>query len=655
MTRHYTTRHFFRQTPNALLARYFHERGLFIDLDFTAMKETKPDALFAAWLKHDEKQRNPLDAELSEIFDMSCKKGSLAIIDAARRQLCKTPEEITPFIETLSRLPNHYHRAMTTFLDHADYWKVATRFYHADTLSYWRKRKNFGHEPAVVTEASIQQFSSQIGDFFYYTQGCGKNCEVEFYRRDERDYFFAFPEDYSQQSLEWVDGKLKNRLHNPVFQVVFLYSQKEGSLDLNLRGSNMDTTESLQNIFATAILKLDELPPNPKDLRIYNLNPLKKQGFDFVFDLSSGIKSVSVNKLRFSSQVKKGRRLTLEANSNDANAIYKDIGILGKSTRLDQFNVTQVELSAVIAVDDDKPTKKVPIRITHPNFCSLKYDKVDLTLRNMLESSGIEPKEPREDADTTLNDVVTELLQRVATLRGEKVLINEDELSQWPIDTVNAIKTHNLIRKTRPATTVVCVECEEHCVRPVQTTRVTSAEPSTFIVCEKRVDVNHVPVSINRLECWQTSGELVAELLSGLLGLRRTTISNTTDDRWEIGMFKGRKHSSHLKLVANDSLTLTLAGHSIPLTDILTLENNQITINKHKLNWRVDHPNAGAGDTESAQQRRERLKKSVQEEKNKGTKAFLAAVADEEGISVSRLKQLLKDKPKLDNKAISIR
>jgi len=40
MARHYTTKDFYRQIPNALLARYFHERELFSDLDFSAMKET---------------------------------------------------------------------------------------------------------------------------------------------------------------------------------------------------------------------------------------------------------------------------------------------------------------------------------------------------------------------------------------------------------------------------------------------------------------------------------------------------------------------------------------------------------------------------------------------------------------------------------------
>lgn len=63
------------------------------------------------------------------------------------------------------------------------------------------------------------------------------------------------------------------------------------------------------------------------------------------------------------------------------------------------------------------------------------------------------------------------------------------------------------------------------------------------------------------------------------------------------------------------------------------------------LNRCVDRPVAGAGDTESAEQRRERLRARVREEKAKGTRAFLKAVADEERITVSRLKQLIA-KPK---------
>ena len=50
MARHYATRDFFRQMPNPLLARYFHARGVFDDLDIAALPEPQPDALWAAWL-----------------------------------------------------------------------------------------------------------------------------------------------------------------------------------------------------------------------------------------------------------------------------------------------------------------------------------------------------------------------------------------------------------------------------------------------------------------------------------------------------------------------------------------------------------------------------------------------------------------------------
>jgi len=396
MARHYSTRSFFRQVPNALLARYFDERGLFGDLDFSALKEAKPDELFAAWLALPEEQRKPMDAEFQEIFELSCEKGFRAIIDEAHWQMQAGPDARTEFIENLSALPNHYHRAMATYLDHPECWKGATRFYHADTLPYWRKRKNMGHRPAAVDEASIQQLAAQIRNYFHRTEGRGNNCIVEPFRRGELDYFFAYPEDYSQQSIEWVDGEFDRRPHNPAFEVIFVYSQKEGTLDLNFRGPRKPV-EPLQGMFATTILKLDELPPDPKDERVYNLDLLGKRAFDFTYDVGSGIEDVVVRKLRLSSRATKGERITLEADtSRNPNAVYDLLDRLGKSLPMHLYNVTQVEIAASVITDPDKPAKTVPIRLTYPNSCSLKYDEVGIKLREMLEASGIEPKEPAE-------------------------------------------------------------------------------------------------------------------------------------------------------------------------------------------------------------------------------------------------------------------
>jgi hypothetical protein len=399
MARQYSTRNFFRQMPNALLARYFLERRLFEDLDFAAMKETKPEELFAAWLDLQDEQRNERDLELLEIFEMSCDKGFQAIIDEASWHMRETPDDLTSFVEMLSGLSNHYERAMITFLDHNTFWRGATLFYHADTLSYWRKRKNLSNRPAAVDEASIQELAMLIRNYFHQTEGRGKNCVVEPFRRGELDYFFAYPEDYSQQSIEWVNGEFGRRPHNPAFEVVYVYSQKEGSLDLNFRGS-YKAVEPLQAMFAMAILKFDELPPDPKDKRIYDLAPLLKKDFNFIHDIGSGIEEVTVKKLRLSSRLKKGDRITLEANSSkNRDAVYDLLDQIGKSVPLNMYYLTQVELAAWVETNPDKRTKRVTFRITYPNSCSLKYDEIGLKLRDMLEASGIEPKEPGEDSE----------------------------------------------------------------------------------------------------------------------------------------------------------------------------------------------------------------------------------------------------------------
>lgn len=158
---------------------------------------------------------------------------------------------------------------------------------------------------------------------------------------------------------------------------------------------------------------------------------------------------------------------------------------------------------------------------------------------------------------------------------------------------------------------------------PVHTLPAGTRAAASFVVCDKRNDINRVDVDTSRLVQWRCGADGVADLITGLLGLRRPDSSgDASTGRWEIGMFKGAKHSSHLVLLADGRLMLSLAGHSIALADVLTLESKGITLDKRTLIRLVDKPIAGAGDAESAAQRRARLKKRVQTEKNKGNKSF---------------------------------
>lgn len=305
--------------------------------------------------------------------------------------------DIRKTVACLSDLGGHSERAMVTFLDYSQLWKGATLFCHADSLPYWRKRKGFPHQPASVHEEGRKALADGIRNYFHRTEGRGKNCVVETFRRGELDYFFAYPEDYSQQSVEWVNGEFGRRPHNPAFEVIYVYSEKDGTLDLNFRGS-YKAVEPLQSMFATEILKLSELPPDPFDDRVYDLNPLRERTFQFVYDPASGIQSVAVKKLRLSSKVVKGERITLEADAGARpQAVFDLLNQL--KLRLRTYNVTQVELATEVAVKPDEKPKSVTVRITHPNSCSLKYDDVDMRLREMLVDSGIEPREPTESME----------------------------------------------------------------------------------------------------------------------------------------------------------------------------------------------------------------------------------------------------------------
>lgn len=308
------------------------------------------------------------------------------------------PNATIAFTEKLAVLVNHFERAMVTYLDHNQFWRGATRFYHADTLSYWRKRKNLPHNAAQVDAASTQALANHIRTYFHHTEGRGNNCVVEPFRRGDLDYFFAYPEDFSQQGPEWVDGQFGIRPHNPAFEVIFVYSQSEGSLDLNHRGSRK-ATEPLQAMFAETILQLPELPPDPKDSRVYDLGPLMQRNFEFTYELGSGIQSVVVKKLRLSSRANRGERISLEADTNqDPQAVYELLHRIQTAMPMAQYNVTQVDLAVCMAVEADRPPKTVNIRISHPNSCTLKYDEVGMKLRDMLSASGIEPREPEDAA-----------------------------------------------------------------------------------------------------------------------------------------------------------------------------------------------------------------------------------------------------------------
>lgn len=242
----------------------------------------------------------------------------------------------------------------------------------------------------------------------------------------------------------------------------------------------------------------------------------------------------------------------------------------------------------------------------------------------------------------TADDLLIMLAERVAAALGNSVLVGYDELATWPTSSVQVLTEHQLLRPAEPSNSIVCDQCEEACTRPVHTVPSVDQACDHFIVCDRRSDVHRIEVTSDRLAQWHISGSLIAQWLSRQLGLRPPNTPPPTAQRWELGLLKGGKYASHVLLVVDQQqLTLQLAGHTLRFADVLTCHDQQLTVDRRMLMQRVTKPVNAAGDSESATQREDRLKKRVAEEKNKGTRAFLKTVAEEEGISTSRLKQII--------------
>jgi len=197
---------------------------------------------------------------------------------------------------------------------------------------------------------------------------------------------------YAQASEEWIEQKLERRPRRPAFELIFVYSQTEGTLDIYLSGDRKPIPD-LQSIFASVWLGT-ELPPDEKDERVYDLAPLRSSHFHFAYGPESGILDVAVKKLR-AKIPGRNERIVLEADvSEDRQAIFA----LAKKVLalpLSKLVITQVGIQVTFAPTGKR--RRCPTRsfeVSWPNSCSLKHGERDSIIRKMLADSGIEPREP---------------------------------------------------------------------------------------------------------------------------------------------------------------------------------------------------------------------------------------------------------------------
>ncbi|MCP4473669.1 MAG: hypothetical protein GY821_03695 [Gammaproteobacteria bacterium] len=219
-------------------------------------------------------------------------------------------------------------------------------------------------------------------------------------------------------------------------------------------------------------------------------------------------------------------------------------------------------------------------------------------------------------------------------------VITQAERADWPEAGFHSCLAAKLIQVAQPATTVFCDGCEQHCLMPVMMRPAINDRPARVMVqCDKPEEMGLVAIDIPALHQWQISLKILAESIGDILNVNRQLIRfDAEKKRWHLGIFKGKKHARPLFLVAQEEgLALQLAGHSIYLADVLTIDNNHLAIDQQYLTRKVDK---ACGTDETPEQRAIRIEKRMTELKGQGVRAFVKTVAEEEGVSVSRIKEI---------------
>jgi len=190
-------------------------------------------------------------------------------------------------------------------------------------------------------------------------------------------------------------------------------------------------------------------------------------------------------------------------------------------------------------------------------------------------------------------DALLELLERVGASRDAAALVSDEELSRWPAEALRQVKFQTLLVKASPAVSVICPGCEQECVMPVHTPPAEAGTAASFVVCDKRDDINRVAVSAERLRQWRCGAEAVGAFIVRSLGLRPERQRKAGAGLWELGPVTGKKCSQMLRLRATGTLELVAGNNAVPLSEVVRCGTEGYSVDGEAIRQLVDAATTG--------------------------------------------------------------
>jgi len=200
-------------------------------------------------------------------------------------------------------------------------------------------------------------------------------------------------------------------------------------------------------------------------------------------------------------------------------------------------------------------------------------------------------------ATLTLNDVLLSLLEAVGTT-GETHLVGWDAVQQWPDDLLGNLLETGVLSKAKPALSIECRECANHCFMEVHQLPGRDKKPTrAFVVCddpEMQGQMGRIAIPLERLRQWKITALQLAKVIAGLIGIECKAEDHHGQGNIRIGMVK-RKNGRYWLSLNKSPLTLEINDHSLPLEEVLFFEDTALAIDRMRIDQLIDKTPASTG------------------------------------------------------------
>lgn len=384
---------FLKRVHKPTLGEFLAAHGLLTEVDWAHMPSRDLAPMLEVWNQLSEDDRERMELIFRKVWLLGrTGDGIRCAID-----LLTSPAYGEAVVEAVEQVPGLLGKALWIRQHHQDVFEEACELRVFDT---WGRRTRWKRcdlpvdvAPDLGTDAR-EALRDQVSTFYQRTQGCGKRCTVHTVQRGDTYFWFLYPEDHSEEHLDYQDDEPEPIILHPAFQVIFAYEPARGSLEICARTVG-DGRETLEAAFAESILHSrmpDQVEPPP----VYTPQCLLDR--HHVFTPVPGIHRVRVRSLRClllgARTRSRNPMVTINAGSSEDpddihHAIDRTIG--PNRQREGLLHVVSATIQVWLEERNRRGNRKrVDFTITIPDGCNLEDDPEHRLIRDALVTWDLE-------------------------------------------------------------------------------------------------------------------------------------------------------------------------------------------------------------------------------------------------------------------------